>query len=205
MYITLRVKERGSDDLSHANLVRYLKPFSWLGRRWELLAFKGKKRDRMQDDQPDAEQKYVFFATSPWEKEGDEVLRMYPGLPDIWNAAQQHELAAASFPNCTADEARRELVPKCAELKLLAESAAKYNERLLLGFSSATGTIVCRADQIREVPDLVSHSGEVLTDGCGRIGMKLAHRIAKHLVLVDIPAVFQIRLGSGKGLLQVDA
>ena len=99
----------------------------------------------MQDDQPDAEQKYVFFATSPWEKERDEVLRMYPGLPDIWNAAQQHELAAASFPNCTADEARRELVPKCAELKLLAESAAKYNKRLLLGFSSATGTIVLQS------------------------------------------------------------
>ncbi|CAE7020874.1 SHL2 [Symbiodinium sp. CCMP2456] len=204
LYITLRVKTASSDDLSHADLLRYLKPFPWLGRWWGLLAFKGKKRDRMQEDQPDAEQKYVFFATSPWDKERDEVVRVYPGLPDIWNAAQQHELAAASFPKCTADEARRALVPICAETKLLAESAAKYNKRLLLGFSSATGTIVCRADQIHEVADLRSHRGAVLTDGCGRIGTPLAERIRGYLGLSDIPAVFQIRFGPGKGLLNVD-
>lgn len=159
----------------------------------------------MQDDQQDIEQKYTFFATSPWEKERDEVLSRYPGLPNIWNAAQQHELAAsASFPKYTADEARRALVPIYAEAKLLAESAAKYNKRLLLGFSSATGTVVCRADKIRMVPDLVSHAGAVLTDGCGRIGMRLADSIAKSLVLLEIPTVFQIRIGPAKGLLQVD-
>ena len=58
--------------------------------------------------------------------------------------------------------------------------------------------------QIHEEEDITSRTGRVLTDGCGRISVSLAERVAKHLGLGCIPAAFQARIGPCKGMWLVD-
>ena len=75
--------------------------------------------------------------------------------------------------------------------------------RMGQSFSRATPTIQLSPNQLQKVPD-IERNGYCFTDGCGEISLDLAEKISEELKLDDIPSVFQIRLGSLKGVLVVN-
>lgn len=75
------------------------------------------------------------------------------------------------------------------------------------GFSRTTPTVVLKPEQIRIVKQVIClNTGHPvdMADGAGLISPSLAKKIISYLGLTDVPAAFQARIGSAKGLWIVD-
>ncbi|KAI1261954.1 RNA dependent RNA polymerase-domain-containing protein [Xylariaceae sp. FL1019] len=81
------------------------------------------------------------------------------------------------------------------------QSVYKLFSRIALGLSRTQPTVVLEPGQIRHREnDLVSPTGKVMNDGIARMSTALARRVRDMIGLEDIPAGFQGRFGSAKGM-----
>ncbi|KAI0201448.1 hypothetical protein F4808DRAFT_127207 [Astrocystis sublimbata] len=81
------------------------------------------------------------------------------------------------------------------------QSVYKLFSRITLGLSRTCPTVVLQPDQIRHRDeDILSPTGKVMNDGIARISTGLARQVRDIMGLDDIPACFQGRFGSAKGV-----
>ncbi|GAA5913671.1 RNA dependent RNA polymerase [Sporobolomyces salmoneus] len=90
-----------------------------------------------------------------------------------------------------------------------AQIPAKYFARISQAFTSSRPSIDLQPHQITVLPDLVSRTGSLFSDGVGTISPSLARQVVRVLELdgsgkQNAVTCFQIRLGGAKGMLQVD-
>ncbi|GAA5979086.1 hypothetical protein JCM5350_007061 [Sporobolomyces pararoseus] len=85
---------------------------------------------------------------------------------------------------------------------------AKYFARISQAFTSSRPSIALRPDQIIQLPDLVSETGSLFSDGVGTISPSLAEDVKAALGIGAEGGrsftCFQVRIGGAKGMLQVD-
>ncbi|CAK9032928.1 unnamed protein product [Durusdinium trenchii] len=223
----LRVRwkqENGESSCSAQQLKQWLRGFAWLGRWWELLRPNTKSKAKCHGGVfvNDSDFQVTFFAVRPCTTE-----------EEAWSPGQQLASSVAAsagglvlpFPHVSAAEARQFHIPtettsgcpaECEQHFLcregrkarpeqeLLKNPSKYCKRLDLGFSDVIPTIVLQASEIHDIEDLRTTSNAVASDGCGRIGWKLAERVAKLVGLDYVPSLFQARLGCCKGCWLVD-
>lgn len=84
------------------------------------------------------------------------------------------------------------------------QPALKLYARTALALSRNTGTFPLERTKIRFKQDIVSSTGEIMTDGAGRMSQALSLRITTSLGLSYLPSGFQGRLGGAKGFWSVD-
>ncbi len=87
------------------------------------------------------------------------------------------------------------------------QSVSKRLKRIGMLFSEVQLVNVVIDDlHVQIVDDIESPSGEVFTDGCGQIGMRLAKEImeASQIEVTYLPSVYQIRYQGCKGVVAID-
>ncbi|GAA6039430.1 hypothetical protein JCM8097_009542 [Rhodosporidiobolus ruineniae] len=90
-----------------------------------------------------------------------------------------------------------------------AKIPAKFSARIAQAFSSSKPSLTLEPTQILSIPDLISPSSSVSSDGVGIISISLAAQVVEALGLKLQPkqlhpTCFQFRMGGAKGRLQVD-
>lgn len=80
----------------------------------------------------------------------------------------------------------------------------KLYARTALALSRNTATVVIERSKIRSKPDITNSSGEIMTDGAGRMSQALSKKISQMLGLSHLPSGFQGRFGEAKGFWSVD-
>ncbi|CAE7256408.1 RDR1 [Symbiodinium sp. CCMP2456] len=228
--VTICTNSRGdgapeAKRLSKQMLKRHLQPFSWCGRWWSYFTSKVRKQDKRYRKDPGAkrEMQHIFFATRSWEPDEEKEQTAKEHVRAFWN----DRTPSMNLGKCTwsvqtvyrthiPEMVKSSCCPTCKQHFLCRkpnrtwwnetdlQKKGKYMKRLDLGFTAATPTIQFDSCHIYEEDDLRSSSGAVLTDGCGRLGLDAAEAISQKLGLDFIPAVFQGRIGSCKGLWIVD-
>lgn len=81
---------------------------------------------------------------------------------------------------------------------------AKFSQRFHLGFSATRSSITLSKDQIEVVPDIVSDSGTILSDGAGRVGVDTMERIVAAIGEAFTPFLQNRPMSNLKGTLMVD-
>ena len=84
--------------------------------------------------------------------------------------------------------------------------APKLWSRISLSLSATKPSIIFTLDQIRLVPDIVSQSGQCMTDGCARASPAVFREIWLSGILAskETPTAVQGRIGAAKGVWFVD-
>ncbi|KAF9434438.1 hypothetical protein BGZ76_008018 [Entomortierella beljakovae] len=80
------------------------------------------------------------------------------------------------------------------------KSIAKYAARMGQCFSSTRAVDNLSANEVELIDD-IERDNQIFSDGCGRISLTLAQKIAHELGKEYVPVAFQIRLGGSKGVL----
>lgn len=182
-----------------------LKPFRLFGRDWELLGSRQPKKGRVSSD-GDVDRRHTFIFWSHLDREprlsaatvrGLHIPRELPspGPGSIERRCDKHFF-------CRWLAEKHHAMVQTPEQELLQKG--KYMARFKLGWTDAIPTRYIDPEKILEESDLKASNGCVLSDGCGRLGLSLANEIREDLNLSYIPAVFQARIGSCKGLWVVD-
>eukprot|EP00435_Cladocopium_sp_Y103_P028410 s898_g7.t1 len=182
-----------------------LKPFLLYGREWELLGSRQPKKGRVSSD-GDVDRRHTFIFWSHLDREprlsAATVRRLHiprelpnPGPGSIERRCDKHFF-------CRWLAGKHHEVMQNPEKELLQKG--KYMARFKLGWTDAIPTRYIDPENILELSDLKASNGCVLSDGGGRLGLSLANQIREDLNLSYIPAVFQARIGSCKGLWVVD-
>ncbi|KAL9130896.1 MAG: hypothetical protein Q9217_001046, partial [Psora testacea] len=186
----------------------------FLGCKWEtfFVEQKTKKRGRFVPDDEVGGQLVVLFAT--------EVAQR--SAPMSFTGKKDHECLAQS--TIRVEEVFNWFFPTQSNIGHL---QCKAYARLELGFSKTLPTLTFFPSQIKEVPDILAdgtaestsflergrrlkeyfdpQDPKVMNDGCSRLSVGAARRIARDLGLDERPpSVFQARIGPWKGIWMVD-
>ena len=187
----------------------------FLGCTWVILLVENKARKpgRFLHDNEVGGQSVVLFAT--------EVAQR--SAPTSFTGKENQKCLAQSM--ISVEDVINWFLPTQSNIGQL---RCKAYTRLELGFSKTLPTLIFLPSQIREVPDILADgtsestmflergqrlretfdpkNPKVMNDGCSRLSVGAARKIARDLGLAERPpSVFQARIGCWKGIWMVDA
>lgn len=192
------------------------------GRTWKPFFYKDSRSRRAvpdapmtEDDETTSNYKIVMFAVSG----ADIVLGSTHTLPQKDEPVSAHTaLTVEKMINwlvpleVNKDKTFLKLFSRISLGEWLCLLLSCYSSRrqvpvanLCAGLSKTVATVELLPSQIKHIThDLVSRTGEVMNDGCGRLSRKMAMKVAQMLGLTHVPSAFQARIGSAKGVWIVD-